>query len=155
MRANGGKILIQEKRCWQSYWLPWNQHPDVAYGEPNEKMRRKLCWLDDEPWLLSLGYRSRSLTGYYLPTHATPRAPDIRSPRKQRLAALSLLQDGLWSSVSRVLFFEEIRDAGWLRCGVPFYVWLGLTKWLTICCAPFFCSWGISGRPSLNRSKAF
>ena len=54
------------------------RHPDVTYIEKP----RKLGSLDDELWLLSLGYGSRSLTGYYLPTHAAPRVPGIRSLHK-------------------------------------------------------------------------
>ena len=66
-----------------------------------------------------------------------------------------LSRDWLWSSVSRVLFFELVREklgAGWLCCGVPVHVWLA--PWLMVCCALFYCSCGMLGRPNLNRSKA-
>lgn len=78
----------------------------------------------------------------------------ITSKDLQCFSAFILLRHGLWSSVSRFLFFPLVCDeccAGWLCCGPPLLIWLGTS--LKACCVLVSCSCRMLGRPNVNGSN--
>ena len=78
----------------------------------------------------------------------------IVSKDLQCLSVLILLRHGLWSSVSRSLFFALVCDewgTGWLCCGPPLLIWLGTS--LKASCGLVSCSCRMLGRPNVNGSN--